>query len=64
MFSGIFVSQYAQYKDRVGQHLMVLRSLTDEERDPEVGCMYRIRFDDGTEIDAWPEEILPWEEDL
>lgn len=57
MFRTRFTTEYEQHADREGQPFTVLRKLTDEERDPEVGTMYRIRFDDKVEIDAWPEEV-------
>lgn len=52
-----FWTPYDQYRDRMGQRFTILRELTDQEKDPEVGRMYKIRFADGTEIDAWPEEL-------
>lgn len=63
-FRKLFWSPYEQYADRIGQPFEVIRELTDEERDPEVGPMWRIRFlTDGFETDAWPEEILEEEEE-
>lgn len=56
-FKEVFDSPYEQYIDKVGQKFKVLRNLTDEERDPEVGTMYEIQFEDGTIIEAWPEEV-------
>jgi hypothetical protein len=54
-----FWSPYEQHKDRIGLKFKIIRELTDKERDPEVGKMYRIWFyKDGVEIDAWPEEIF------
>lgn len=50
-------------KERDGQPFEVLRELTDAERDPECGRVWRIRFPDGREIDAWPEEIVADQED-
>jgi len=58
----IFKTPYDQYKEYDGQRCVVLRELTDQERDPEVGTMYRIRFNDGQEIDAWPEELIEEQE--
>ena len=44
--------------DRSGQMVEVLRLLTGEEADlHETGPMYRVRFDDGTETDAFLEEL-------
>lgn len=50
-----FESPFEQYKHRIGQSAVVVEETFDH--DDEVGPMYRIRFDDGEEIDAWPEEI-------
>ena len=52
-----FKTAYDQYKNKDGQSCVILRELTNEERDPEVGTMYRIRLEDGTEIDAWSDEL-------
>lgn len=40
-----------------GQPFKVVRRLTWQECDKESGPMWRIRFDDGFETDAFPEEI-------
>ena len=56
----VFDSPYEQYKERIGQEATIIAYFTedDDEHDiSEVGPMYRLRFDDGTEIDAWPEEV-------
>jgi nucleoside-diphosphate kinase len=54
-----FKTPYDQYGNRDGQECTVLRKLPPSEIGDydEVGDMYRVRFDDGEEIDAWPEEI-------
>ena len=52
-----FQSPFDQYAERNGQTFQIVRELDDSERDPEVGVMYLIRFSDGTEIHAWPEEV-------
>ena len=58
VFRTTFVSPWKQYEDRVGQSFAVLRPLTVNEIDlEEVGPMFRIRFEDGFETDAWPEEV-------
>ena len=57
MFRDTFTTPYEQYADREGEPFGVIRELTDQERDPEVGRMWRIEFEDGTQIDAWPEEV-------
>lgn len=54
-----FTTPFDQYANREGQRFNVLAKITepDEDHDAEVLPMYRIRFDDGFEIDAWPEEV-------
>lgn len=39
------------------QQCEVLRELGDSERDPEVGPMYRVRFQDGYEADVFYGEL-------
>jgi len=53
-----FATPYDQYHERNDQECQIVRELTDAERDPEVGTMYLIRFADGGEIHAWPEELI------
>lgn len=53
----LFNSPYDQYKERNGQHCAIIRELNDQEKDAEVGTMYKIKFQDGTIIDSWPEEL-------
>lgn len=44
---------------RSGQKVEVLRPLTDKEADLfETGPMYRVRFPDGFESDAFEDELL------
>jgi hypothetical protein len=60
-----FTTPFDQHRDREGQSFAVLRKITKrniraEERaeyDTEVLPMYRIRFADGFETSAWPEEV-------
>lgn len=53
-----FTSPYDQYADRRGQHFTVVGKVDPASYDyDECGIMYHIRFDDGTEIQAWPEEV-------
>lgn len=60
-----FVSPYEQYADRVGMRFDVLKRITRrnatpaERADIALEClpMYRIRFADGFETLAWPEEV-------
>lgn len=53
----VFTSPYDQMKHHNGKKFTVIRELNDNERDPEVGSMYKIQLEDGEVIDAWPEEI-------
>ncbi len=55
-----FTTPYDQYANREGQPFTVLRVIDqpDEAHDAEVLPMYVIRFTDGLEIEAWPEEVL------
>jgi hypothetical protein len=46
-----FTSPYPQYRDRIGQRFTVLHKIS------EVLPMYKIRFEDGHETSAWPEEV-------
>ena len=57
-FSKKFHSPYNQYRDRNGQSFEVLEPIMNDQKDVEVGSMYKIKFQDGVEIDAWPEEII------
>ena len=44
---------------RSGQKVEIIRPLTETECDiAEVGNMYKVRFDDGTEIDVFEDELL------
>jgi len=56
---GTFDTPYEQYAERKGQHYQLIRFITEPEPrfDEEVLPMAVIRFDDGTEIEAWPEEL-------
>lgn len=60
MYRETFDSPYQQYADRIGQPFTVLSVIDkpDEHHDEEVLPMYRIRFSDGFETEAWPEEVL------
>lgn len=55
-----FTSPYDEYAARIGQEAQVIGVVDPTTYDfDEVGLLYRIRFGDGSEIDAWPEEIDP-----
>ena len=47
------------FEDRKGTTARVIGHIveSDENYDEEILPMYRIRFEDGLEIDAWPEEV-------
>lgn len=50
----------SQLNDRTGQIVEVLRALTEQEADiDDVGPMFRIRFEDGYETDAFADELTP-----
>lgn len=49
----------SELNERSGLEVEVIRELTDDECDKfEVGNMYRVKFDDGCEIDAFEDEII------
>ena len=56
-----FTTTFQQFAEREGQTFTVVSVISepDENHDEEVLPMYRIRFADGEEIEAWPEEVLP-----
>lgn len=55
-----FTSHYIQHRDRAGQAFTHVRTIDkpDATHDAEVLPMHVIRFEDGTEIEAWPEEVV------
>lgn len=56
-FRRTFWTPYEEFASRIGQPFEVLGEVGDDRKDPEVGRMWRIRFPDGFETDAWPEEV-------
>lgn len=58
-FRETFESPYAEHADRIGQRFTVIALIVAPEQgyDDEVLPLYRIRFCDGSEIEALPEEI-------
>lgn len=53
-----FTSPYDQHADRIGQLATVISQVDPKTYDyDECGPLYLVRFADGTEIEAWPEEI-------
>jgi hypothetical protein len=54
----IFRSTDTSYRDRSGTPVAIVRPLNDEEHDrDEVGDMFRVRFSDGAEADAFVDEL-------
>jgi hypothetical protein len=47
----VFHGPYDQFADRKGQTATVVAHITED------GPMYTIRFGDGFETEAWPEEV-------
>jgi hypothetical protein len=59
MYADEFTSPYDQYREHNGKAFTVLGEVDRSTYDAdEVGTMYHIRLADGTEITAWPEEIV------
>lgn len=58
----LFNSPHSEYSSRNGQSFEIVRKIPGqyliEGKDDNMGDTYIIRFDDGTEITAWPEEIF------
>lgn len=54
-----FVSPHDQFAERNNQKCEIIGKIDepDDTHDAEVLPMYRIRFADGEEIEAWPEEL-------
>lgn len=61
-FLETFISPYEQYKDRIGQRFEVIRQVPIEGNDLECLPRWVIRFEDGFETEAWPEEICKLEQ--
>ncbi len=60
MAKRIFKSPYDQYCGRNNEVCEVFRVIREQDSEhdiEEVGTMYEIRFPDGEEIEAWPEEL-------
>jgi hypothetical protein len=51
---------HEQHAEHHGTTVTVLRRLTLDEADPEVGPMFRVRFSDGTESAAFGDELDQW----
>ena len=49
----------SKWNDRSGEEVTIIRALTEAEADLiETGPMYRVRFSDGTETDAFEDELF------
>lgn len=56
--TGTFAAKYDQHAERNGQTFTVLGAVDPKTYDAtECGEMFSIRFADGVQIDAWPEEV-------
>lgn len=56
--TGTFAAKYDQHAERNGQSFTVLGAVDPSTYDAdECGEMFTIRFADGVQIDAWPEEV-------
>lgn len=56
--TGTFAAKYDQHAERNGQTFTVLGAVDPSTHDAdECGEMFTIRFADGVQIDAWPEEV-------
>lgn len=55
-----FKASFDQYRERDGQKFTLIGVVDtpDERHDAEVLPMFKIRFEDGYETEAWPEEVL------
>jgi hypothetical protein len=57
-FAETFWTPYTDHKDRIGQKFEVVRRVKEGEADLECLPLWIIRFEDGKEITAYPEEII------
>lgn len=56
--TGTFATKFAQHAERNGQTFTVLGAVDPKTYDAEGwGEMFSIRFADGVQIEAWPEEV-------
>lgn len=58
-YSQKFWTPYTDYKSRIGETFKVVRRIGDNEVDAECLPIWKIKFKDGFEISAFPEEIIP-----
>ena len=59
MTSRTFNTPFEQYRIHDGKTCTLVRTIveSDDDHDEESLPMHVVRFDDGTEIEAWPEEL-------
>lgn len=57
-FADTFWTPYDDYKDKIGLKFEVVRRCTTEDVDAECLPVWLIKFEDGEEINAYPEEII------
>lgn len=55
----IFQTQQSDLRHLQAKACEIVRPLTLDEADEEVGQMFKVRFDDGTEVDAFEDELTP-----
>ncbi|HZK53005.1 MAG TPA: hypothetical protein VFC84_02195 [Desulfosporosinus sp.] len=60
-YSQKFWTPYTDHRSRIGEAFKVVRRLGDKEDEVDSEClpMWKIRFKDGFEVSAFPEEIIP-----
>ena len=57
-----FWTPFDSYKDKIGETFKILRRVDDTDCDLCALPQWHIQFEDGTEIDAYPEEIFEREQ--
>ena len=60
-FAKVFWSQGGDYKQYYEKPFIVIGRLTEKDADLECLPMWKIKFEDGEEIHAYPDEIIPRE---
>lgn len=56
--TGVFESPYDQLREHNGKPYTLVGQLPFEDYDfDDCGPLFLIRFEDGTEVEAWPEEL-------
>jgi hypothetical protein len=61
----LFSSPYDQYQEYNGETCKIINVFAepDERHDEEALPMFEVVFEDGTKIEAYPEELVPYKED-